>query len=71
MLALAADKSGPCYGYLVNCIQFMICDSINYFNPLLYTLELEDMEDAYNGFDTKEESIPVLEINSSIRLGSY
>jgi hypothetical protein len=32
-------------GYLVNYIQFMICDS-NYFNPLLYTLELEDMQDA-------------------------
>jgi hypothetical protein len=36
----------------------MICDSINYFNPFIYTLELEDMQDAYNGFEHKGRKYP-------------
>jgi hypothetical protein len=58
MLALAQDPNGPCFEYKVEYVQFIICDSINYFNPLIYTLELEDMEDAYNGFVHKGRTYP-------------
>jgi hypothetical protein len=36
MLALAQDPNGPCFEYKVNMHVFIICDSINYFNPLIY-----------------------------------
>ena len=29
---------------------FIVCDSINYYQPLIYTLTGDDMDDAYNGF---------------------
>ncbi len=37
---------------------FMVCDSINYYNPLLYTLDKEDMSNAYNGFEHKGRRYP-------------
>ena len=33
--------------------KFIVCDSINYYNPLIYTLTLEDLDDAYDGFEYK------------------
>jgi hypothetical protein len=41
MLALAKIPMDHVMVIFIDYIQFMICDS-NYFNPLLYTLELED-----------------------------
>ena len=32
---------------------FIVCDSTNYYNPLIYTLSHGDLEDAYNGFTHK------------------
>ena len=52
-LSMAEDENNEYYGYSVPYPQFIVCDSTNYFNPLIYTLELEDMEDAYNGFEHK------------------
>lgn len=37
-------------GYRVDNLKFIVCDSINYYNPLIYTLNTDDMQDAYNGF---------------------
>ena len=33
--------------------KFIVCDSINYYNPLIYTLDEQDMTDAYEGFEYK------------------
>ena len=37
-------------GYRVEPPCFIVCDSTNYYNPLVYTLSDDDLEDAYNGF---------------------
>ena len=37
-------------GYRVEAPRFIVCDSTNYYNPLIYTLSDKDLEDAYNGF---------------------
>lgn len=36
--------------YTVLNPRFIVCDSINYYQPLIYTLNSDDMDDAYNGF---------------------
>ncbi len=41
------------YGYRVEPLKFIVADSINYYNPLIYTLNDEDMDDAYLGFEHK------------------
>lgn len=33
--------------------KFIVCDSTNYYNPLIYKLSMEDLMDAYNGFTHK------------------
>lgn len=38
--------------------KFIVCDSTNYYNPLIYTLNQEDMIDAYNGFEHKGRKYP-------------
>ena len=39
--------------YTVLDPKFIVCDSINYFAPLIYALDGDDMQDAYNGFEYK------------------
>jgi hypothetical protein len=58
MVHLARDMNNEFYGYTVLYPQFMICDSTNYFNPLIYTLDLDDMQDAYAGFEHKGRKYP-------------
>ncbi len=55
---LTLDYDSPYFGYHVNYLKFMICDSINYFNPLIYTLDESDMKDAYEGFEYKGKKFP-------------
>ena len=38
--------------------KFIVCDSTNYFNPLIYTMTDVDMDDAYNGFEHKGRVYP-------------
>jgi hypothetical protein len=38
--------------------KFIVCDSTNYFNPLIYTLSDIDINDAYNGFEHKGRVYP-------------
>jgi hypothetical protein len=40
-------------GYRVEPPKFIVCDSINYYAPLVYTLSDKDLENAYNGFTYK------------------
>jgi hypothetical protein len=37
---------------------FIVCDSTNYYQPLIYTLDEFDMEDAHNGFVHKGRTYP-------------
>jgi hypothetical protein len=38
--------------------KFIVCDSTNYFNPLIYTMTDVDIDDAYNGFEHKGRIYP-------------
>jgi hypothetical protein len=58
MLVLVADKASPCYGYQVEYLKFIVCDSTNYYQPLIYTLDDNDMANAYNGFVHKGRTYP-------------
>jgi hypothetical protein len=44
--------------YTVEAIKFIVADSTNYYNPLIYTLEKSDMLDAYNGFERNGRKYP-------------
>jgi hypothetical protein len=58
MLHLTKDETSECYGYEVENLQFIVCDSTNYYQPLIYTLENFDMLAAYNGFIHKGKTYP-------------
>ena len=58
MLHLVRDEESPYHGYQVEYLKFIVCDSTNYYQPLIYTLDLEDMEDAYKGFIHKGRTYP-------------
>lgn len=58
MLHIASDPNSEYYGYHVEYLKFIVCDSTNYYQPLIYTLELEDMMDAYKGFVHKGRTYP-------------
>jgi hypothetical protein len=44
--------------YRLEYPSFIVCDSTNYMNPLIYTLDLEDLEDAAVGFSHKGRNYP-------------
>lgn len=56
--SLTKDKDSEYYGYTVEYPQFIVCDSTNYHNPLIYTLDESDMKDAYEGFEHKGRTYP-------------
>lgn len=49
---------GELFGYNVLFPKFIVCDSTNYMNPLIFTLNDEAMDDAYNGFEHKGRVYP-------------
>ena len=61
MLHLVKDEESPYYGYTINYLKFIVCDNTNYYQPLIYTLDMEDMEDAYKGFVHKGRTYPGVE----------
>jgi hypothetical protein len=58
MLKLATDPESDYYGYTVEYLQFIVCDSTNYYQPLIYTIDSEDMQDAHEGFVHKGRTYP-------------
>jgi hypothetical protein len=58
MCNLADNPESPYYGYSVKFLNFIVCDSTNYYQPLVYTLDNEDMLDAYQGFIHKGRTYP-------------
>ena len=68
MLKLADDPESEYYGYRVDYLQFIVCDSSNYYAPLVYTLDIDDMQDAYHGFVHKGRTYPgVKDIIASVK----
>ena len=57
-LSLTIDKKHDWYGYIVEPPKFIVCDSINYYSPLIYTLSTDDLNDAYTGFEYKGKQYP-------------
>lgn len=55
---LTKFPENPFYGYKVENLKFIVCDSINYYDPLIYTVSDEDMKDAYLGFTHKDKKYP-------------
>lgn len=51
-------KDHPWYGYEALCPRFIVCDSSNYYNPLIYELSGNDLADAYEGFEHKGRTYP-------------
>ena len=37
---------------------FIVCDSTNYYNPLIYKLSLQSLQEAYEGFTHKNRTYP-------------
>lgn len=58
MFLLVSDTASPCHGYKVEYLKFIVCDSTNYYQPLIYTLDDDDMNDAYKGFVHKGRTYP-------------
>lgn len=56
--SIAFKKENDMQDYKVLYPQFIVCDSTNYMKPLIYTLNDEDMDDAYNGFEHKGKKYP-------------
>jgi len=55
---IASDEDNEFYKYEVLNPKFIVCDSANYYSPLVYTLSDEDMRDGYLGFDYKGRTYP-------------
>lgn len=58
MSSLADNPDSAYYGYRVEFLKFIVCDSTNYYQPLIYTLDTDDMLDAYKGFVHKGRTYP-------------
>ena len=56
--SLTLNTNSECYGYTALLPQFIVCDSINYMNPLIYTLDIDDINDAFEGFEYKGRTYP-------------
>lgn len=58
VLSLTNDPATECYGYTVEEPMFIVCDSTNYHNPLIYKARVDDLKDAYKGFERKGRKYP-------------
>lgn len=58
IVSLAQNKESKYFGYKVSPTAFIVCDSINYYSPLIYTLSPADLEESYLGFTHKEKYYP-------------
>jgi hypothetical protein len=45
-------------GYVLNPIKYIVCDSIGYYNPLIYTLNHEDLKECFDGFEYRNVQYP-------------
>ena len=52
-LSLTLNPESEYYGYMVNPPKFIVCDSGAFYEPLIYELTTDDLNDAYTGFEYK------------------
>jgi len=52
-LSLCLDPESEFYGYTVEPTKFIVCDSGAFYEPLIYSLTIDDLNDAYTGFEYK------------------
>ena len=57
-LSLTKDPETELYGYFVDAPKFIVCDSTNYMNPLIYQLSKDDLLDCVEGFEHKGRNYP-------------
>ena len=57
-LSLTKDTNSEVYKYNVLPPKFIVCDSTNYYGPLIYTLTEQDLIDAMTGFEFKGRTYP-------------
>ncbi len=55
---LTQQEDSVLFGYNAVFPQFIVCDSINYYSPLIYKMETQDIVDAYNGFTRNDKTYP-------------
>jgi hypothetical protein len=55
---MTTDPKSEYFGYKALPTRFVVCDSTNYFNPLIYTMSYEDLQEAYEGFEHKGRKYP-------------
>jgi len=61
-------KDSDFYGYTVKNPMFIVCDSINYYDPLIFITTNENLHEAYHGFSVKGYHYPgVKEIISDLK----
>jgi len=56
--SLTIDSQSELSGYDVQYPRCIVCDSTNYFSPLIYTTDQSDMLNAYHGFEHKGRKYP-------------
>jgi hypothetical protein len=52
------DERYPWKDYVVEIPQFIVCDSINYYSPLIYKMSAVDLSEAYAGFIYNDRLYP-------------
>ncbi len=52
------DENYPWSDYVIQFPRFIVCDSINYYNPLIYTTTSADLINAYEGFMINDREYP-------------
>jgi len=57
-MSLTKDINHEFYKYTVLPPKFIVCDSINYFSPLIYEMSKEDLSEALFGFEHKGKRYP-------------
>jgi hypothetical protein len=55
---LTQQEDSILFGYNAVFPQFIVCDSINYYSPLIYTMDTQDIADAYFGFTWNDKTYP-------------
>lgn len=58
VLSLTKKEDSEVFGYTVNTPKFIVCDSTNYYNPLIYSMDAGDLLDAYQGFSFENRYYP-------------
>jgi hypothetical protein len=55
---LTQQEDSVLFGYNAVFPKFIVCDSINYYNPVIYTMDVKDITDAYDGFTWNDKIYP-------------